>query len=186
MPKDLPDFDKAEFTGQPVVRLPHTPGEDVASSAWDTQRSDHARFIQAVLYGVVAALLSSMVYAAFTIITHIEIGYLAVGVGYVIGKAMLHATQGLGGRKYQITAAVLTYFAVSLASVPEILWSMHTRGTDISHLSAHSIAFLARYGVASPFLELQDGFVSGLIGLFILFIGIRAAWQFTADRRIAA
>ena len=133
-----------------------------------------------------AAVVGSIAYAAFTIITHIEIGYLAVGVGYIIGKAMLHATQGLGGRKYQITSAILTYLAVSLAAIPEILWSMRSRGIDISHISSRGMIFLARYGVASPFLDLQNNLFSGLIGLFILFIGIRAAWQFTADRRIAA
>jgi hypothetical protein len=34
-------------------------------------------------------------------------------------------------------------------------------------------------GLASPFMELAGG-LGGLIGLFILFIGIRAAWQLTA------
>ena len=115
--------------------------------------------------------------------THIEIGYLAVGVGYLVGKAMLHATHGLGGRKYQIASAILTYLAVSMAAVPEILWSMRSRGMDISHISSRGMVFLAQYGVASPFLELQQSVGGGLIGLFILFIGIRAAWGFTADRR---
>ena len=128
----------------------------------------------------------SIAYAAFTIVTHIEIGYLAVGVGYLVGKAMLHATHGLGGRKYQITSAILTYLAVSMAAVPEILWSMRSRGMDVSHIGSRGMVFLARYGVASPFLELQQSMGSGLIGLFILFIGIRAAWGYTADKRIAA
>jgi hypothetical protein len=34
-------------------------------------------------------------------------------------------------------------------------------------------------GLASPFLELSDGF-GGIIGLFILFLGIRAAWSLTS------
>ena len=35
-------------------------------------------------------------------------------------------------------------------------------------------------GLISPFLELQDP-VHGAIGLFILFIGLRIAWQLTAS-----
>jgi hypothetical protein len=38
---------------------------------------------------------------------------------------------------------------------------------------------LAMMGLASPFLELQDPF-HGLIGLVILFIGIRIAWKLAA------
>jgi hypothetical protein len=37
----------------------------------------------------------------------------------------------------------------------------------------------ALLGLASPFLELQDG-IQGLLGLFILSIGIRIAWKITA------
>jgi hypothetical protein len=35
-------------------------------------------------------------------------------------------------------------------------------------------------GLISPFLELQDP-VHGALGLFILFIGLRIAWQLTAS-----
>jgi hypothetical protein len=38
---------------------------------------------------------------------------------------------------------------------------------------------LALLGLASPLLELQNP-VQGLIGLVILFVGIRIAWQLTA------
>jgi hypothetical protein len=187
MPANLPDFEKAEYPGQPAAPVSEAQSynAEMASRAWDAQSADRDRFVHALLYGAVAAVAGSIAYAAFTIVTHIQIGYLAVGVGYIVGKAMLHATHGLGGRKYQITAAVLTYLAVSMAAVPEILWTMHARGMDISHISSRGVVFLAQYGIASPFLELRQSLGGGLIGLFILFIGIRAAWNFTADRRIA-
>jgi hypothetical protein len=187
MSANLPDFEKAEYPGQPSAPMAEAQAYNATyeDRAWDAQSSDHNRFIHAILYGVIAAILGCIVYAAFTIITHIEIGYLAVGVGYLIGKAMLHATHGLGGKKYQIASAILTYFAVSMAAVPEILWSLRSRGADIAHLRPQTYAVIAKYGIASPFLELQRSLGSGLIGLFILFIGIRAAWKFTADRRIA-
>jgi hypothetical protein len=44
-----------------------------------------------------------------------------------------------------------------------------------------TIAVLALVGIASPILDLRDP-VHGLIGLIILFVGIRFAWQFTAGR----
>jgi hypothetical protein len=36
-------------------------------------------------------------------------------------------------------------------------------------------------GLASPFLELQESF-GGIIGLVILFVGIRIAWRITAAK----
>jgi hypothetical protein len=191
---NLPDFDKADYlapqpTPQPApppapIYAPQPPilSGDVDPRGWDSQQSDHARFTKALFYGLAAAVLGSILYAAFTIVTHIEISYLAIGVGYVIGKAMLSATEGHSSRKYQVAAAVLTYLSVSFAAVPEILWALHKRGTDISHLSSRGLLFLARYGVASPFLSLKEDGLSSLIGLFILFIGIRAAWKLTANR----
>ncbi|MBI3645674.1 MAG: hypothetical protein HY233_06905 [Acidobacteriales bacterium] len=40
---------------------------------------------------------------------------------------------------------------------------------------------MALLGLASPFLELQDP-VHGFIGLIILLVGIRIAWQITAAK----
>jgi hypothetical protein len=42
---------------------------------------------------------------------------------------------------------------------------------------------LAFIGLASPFLELQDP-IHGIIGLVILFVGIRIAWQLTAGPKV--
>src|SRR5437870_13852045 len=42
---------------------------------------------------------------------------------------------------------------------------------------------LALLGLASPFLELQDP-IHGVIGLVILFVGIRIAWRMTAGSPI--
>jgi hypothetical protein len=42
---------------------------------------------------------------------------------------------------------------------------------------------VALLGLASPFLELQNLF-HGLIGLVILFVGIRIAWQLTAGPKL--
>jgi hypothetical protein len=45
-----------------------------------------------------------------------------------------------------------------------------------------AILQLLGIGLASPFLEMQDPF-HGIIGLVILMIGIRIAWQITAGSR---
>jgi hypothetical protein len=46
-----------------------------------------------------------------------------------------------------------------------------------------ALGMLAFAGLASPFLELQDP-LHGAIGLIILLVGIRIAWQLTAEKPI--
>ena len=65
--------------------------------------------------------------------------------------------------------------AVSLAAIP-IALSGHDE--SVSSL-IERLPQLLLLGLASPFLELQDP-VHGIIGLIILMVGIRIAWQMTA------
>ena len=47
-----------------------------------------------------------------------------------------------------------------------------------------SLVFSPLYaGLASPFLELQDP-IHGILGLVILFVGLRIAWQLTAEKKL--
>ena len=180
MSENLPQFDRAEYITAVDPQL--VASYEAFRSDTSEQRTESALFTHALLYGLLAAIVGGVLYAAFTIVTHIEIGYVAIGVGYLVGKAMLAATNGLGGRRYQIAAAVLTYLSVSMAFVPETLYALHQKGFAMSHISVRGWVILAGYGVASPFLGLSEG-VGGLLGLFILFIGIRAAWGLAAGRR---
>ena len=117
MSTNLPDFEKAVYVAESEPQL--TPGHELTGASWSDQTPDGG-FLTAILYGIVAAIIGSFLYAAFTIITHIEIGIVALFLGAFIAGAMMHPTGGVGGRRYQIAAAVLTYLSVSMAEIPEI------------------------------------------------------------------
>jgi hypothetical protein len=172
----------------------------------------HAAFTRAILYGIGAAIVGMIAYALFEIGTGIVIGYLAIGVGYLVGKAMKVGSKGRGGRRYQIAAAILTYISVSMAAVPVAIYqySKHHAPPATASSSASSsgnatapapappsanpskvarnlgmlLVGLVGVGLASPFMELTEGF-GGIIGLFILFLGIRAAWNLMAGHDFA-
>jgi hypothetical protein len=76
------------------------------------------RFGRALLFGAAGALLGIILYSAVGIITGLEIGYVSLAVGFIVAKAVLKGSGGIGGRKYQIAAVLLTYFAVSFSAVP--------------------------------------------------------------------
>ena len=176
-------------------------------------KDNHRAFVRSLLFGAVGAVLGLALYATFEIATGWIIGYVSLAVGYIVAKAMMMGSEGLGGRRYQITAAILTYVAVSLAAVPVIFWQVgktHNTGgpsrvgrsasqadpsgaptnlpaettpNDAGMTFLKAIVVLLGIGLASPFLALSDPF-SGAIGLFILFIGIKIAWKMTAGKPI--
>jgi hypothetical protein len=81
----------------------------------------HTAFARALLIGFGAAILGLVIYATFTIVTGWSIGYISLAVGWLVAKGMMKGSNGIGGLRYQIAAVLLTYAAISLASVPIII-----------------------------------------------------------------
>lgn len=230
-----PQFGKAEYVGdrgtdrcsvcsQPVLNEYYrVNGAMVCPTCTSSTRNSlpkdtHGAFVRAVLFGCVGSLLGLILYSAFGIITGLVIGYLSLAVGYIVGKAMMMGSNGIGGRRYQLVAVLLTYAAVSVSAVPVAI-SMQVKerreqkqqvaseqmqadkeaaqqssdappsqSTPDAQSGDHpkvglaaALGSLVLLGLASPFLELQDP-VHGFIGLIILLVGIRIAWQMTAAR----
>lgn len=117
-----------------------------------------------------------VLYAGFTILTKIEIGYMSLLVGIIIGKAMMMGSKGIGGRQYQITAVVLTYLVVALSQIPIVVY---LAGIPLSYVSWGAAIPTA---LASPFQELKTDTFHGVIGLVILFVGMNIAWKLTAEK----
>ena len=152
-----------------------------AGEAREGQPSDsHAAFFRGLLLGIGAAILALILYATFTIVTDFYLGFIALGVGWLVAKAMLKGSNGIGGRRYQIAAVLLTYAAISVAAVPIGIAGAIKQTPAQLNLGEFGMKLLMR-GLASPFLDLQDP-LHGLIGLVILFVGLRIAFQLTAAR----
>jgi hypothetical protein len=153
---------------------------DCAAKAKAGQATDgHAPFAQGLLYGAGAAFLGLALYAGFTIATHFYLGYVAVAVGWLVGKAMMKGSNGVGGRRYQIAAVALTYGAISLASIPIMIADI-APAQEVDWVG--KLPQLIIWGIFSPFIEVTSG-LFGIIGLIILFAGIRFAWRVTAAKR---
>ena len=88
-------------------------------------------FAKAGVFGVVAAILGAILYYAVIAITDFEIGFVAIAIGYMVGWAIRKATANRGGRRYQVLALVLTYWAVGLAYTPISIYLGDIRGAAI-------------------------------------------------------
>ena len=160
-----PQFDTAQYSTPP----PQGPAPDTQGA-----------YPRALLLGIVGAAIGLALYAGFVILTEIRIGYISLAVGFIVARAMMIGSKGIGGRQYQITAALLTYAAVSMAFIPLFLHWTHLSVSDIP------LAKLIQLGLTSPFLELKADTFHGVIGLVILFVGINIAWKMTAEKAHAA
>ena len=181
----VPGTEHCQFCHQPISRRYYRVNSAMACAACgeraqhELPKDSHALFIRGLIFGIGAAILGLILYATFEIATGLIVGYVSLAVGYLVGKGIKMGSQGAGGRKYQITAAALTYAAVSLAIVP-VLISQSMKMPNAPQVSLGKLAF---DGLASPILQLQDPF-HGLIGLVILFVGIRIAWKLAAGTEI--
>jgi hypothetical protein len=168
------------------------------------QPPPHSSLLRAALYGGAAALAGTAIYATVAIITGLEIGLVAILIGYMVGKAIRHASNGLGGRPQQILAVALTYFAITISFIPVFVYQAskarpdatanqttqtraEPRVTTTPRMPAGSaILMILALAAAAPFIALFNGSnpISALISIFIIFIGLRQAWALTARHEI--
>jgi hypothetical protein len=203
-----PGTDRCQFCQQPIGARYYRVNNRMAcpacteKAAHAVPQDSHAAFVRALLFGTGAAVAGLALYATVEIATGWIIGYVSLAVGWMVGKAMMAGSNGIGGRRYQIAAVLLTYAAVSMAAIPvAISESAKERKAhpqpQIEQPSAPdgesapptkqrpnlgmALVTLALIGLASPFLDLfQASTPFALIGLVILFVGIRIAWRITA------
>jgi hypothetical protein len=226
-PKPSPQFAKAEYLSKPggdvcaTCKAPITGRyyringalhcETCAEISRRQIPSDpHAAFVRALLFGIGGAILGLIIYSTFGIVTGLVIGYLSLAVGYIVGKAMNLGSRGLGGRRYQIAAVLLTYAAVSLSAIPIAISQFRKNPTasqiqkprpgtssfaqnpshtpadaDDAKASPSTPKFAAAIGYLA-LLGLASPFlelqdpIHGVLGLIILSVGIRIAWRLTA------
>jgi peptidoglycan biosynthesis protein MviN/MurJ (putative lipid II flippase) len=193
-----PGADHCQFCHQPIAGNYYRANGAMACSGCaekmrgELAKDTHAAYVRAIVFGIGAAILGMVLYATFEIQTGIVIGYAALAVGWLVGKAMITGSNGVGGRRYQIAAVLLTYAAVSTAAIP--VWihyaseHPHSQRHDLdgpprprpSRLAA--LGTLALLGLASPFLEFSGNPLGALIGLVILFVGMQFAWKMTGAK----
>ena len=163
-----------------------------AGSGW-------SRAARATGAGIVAAGAGTILYYAILAVAGVELGLIAIVVGFMVGKAVSWGSNGRGGWKYQTLAMVLTYLSIVTSYLPLIVKEI---SNDRRATSAQSrvveqeaaatapsrpptigrallgIAVLLLFACAVPFLA----GIRNIMGLVIIGIGVYEAWKFNRKR----
>jgi hypothetical protein len=89
-------------------------GQQVAPDAV----SRAARFGRAALFGVAAMLVGAAVWYAVAKLANLEVGLIALLLGYLVGRAVFVGSGRRGGLRYQLLAVFLTYLGIGVAYAP--------------------------------------------------------------------
>jgi hypothetical protein len=210
----VPQFATAEYSTQPGTAICKSCGRSTSGASYrangvpvcgicaqrikdQTAVDSHSVFVRALCFGVGGAILGMALYVGFALATGWIVGFVSLAVGYIVGKAIVFGSGGVGGRRYQVAAVLLTYIAVSMAAFPiAISQQMKQRSAQQQAQASDpttagkpkmspfkALGVLTVIGLASPFLDLANP-AHGVIGLIILFVGIRIAWRLTAGNAV--
>jgi hypothetical protein len=167
--------------------------------------------ITAGVFGLGAGVIGAAIYYAVIAIANLEIGIVAILIGYMVGYAVRKGARGRGGLRFQVLAVALTYVSIALAYTPiavtqAIEASRKAREAPVTTTSSNSalaatdsrrpatakpnggrlwaIVLLSALILALPVLVVWGSFPLGLISAFIIFIGMRQAWRMTGAPRL--
>jgi hypothetical protein len=163
--------------------------------------------ITAGVFGLGAGVVGAVLYYALIAIAHLEIGIVAILIGYMVGYSVRRGARGRGGLRFQVLAIALTYLSVALAYTPlaikgAIDANRNGRRAAAATVSSNAaqpetsgeravetpstgprplVALVLLLGLiaALPVMVVVGSFPSGLISAFIISLGMRQAWRMT-------
>ena len=78
------------------------------------------RLIKATFFGLGAGLIGTLIWLLIRRMAHLEIGLVAILVGFMVGKAVHKGSGNRGGLAYQVLAVLLTYSCIAANYMPDI------------------------------------------------------------------
>jgi len=169
---------------------------------------NRGRFGRGLLWGLGGATLGGAIYFAVTAISGYELSLITILIGWLVGRAIQRGSGALGGRRYQVTAVLLTYLAVAGAyfglalraavrdrplreasSIPAAD-SADTGPAPVARParpagSLRTLVTLLGMSIALPIVTGLSHLPGSLLGLLIIGIGLYQAWQMNRRPEIA-
>lgn len=136
------------------------------------------RFARALLFGLGGMLAGATVWYLIAKLANLQIGLIAILLGYLVGKGVFEGSGKRGGQRYQILAVILTYLGIGLAYLPFVLEGMQGESTAVAVIGSIYAVFTL------PVLSTIGDLPGGLISLLIYAFAIMEAWKLTRAARL--
>jgi hypothetical protein len=141
--------------------------------------SPRVAFLRAWLFGTAAGLLGTALLVALVTFTGSNMRFLAALVGFLVGKGVHVGSRGRSGWVYQTMAAIISYYCIIGAYVPDLMEIAYTAwGVHQPTLATQLLALVTAWSLAwvFPFMALAEN-----IGyLTFTTIAMFAAWKLNA------
>ena len=98
-----------------------------------------ARFGRAVMFGFGAMLIGSAIWYGVAKLLNLEIGLIAILLGFMVGRAVFMGSGNRGGRRYQLLAVFLTYLGIGVAYAPFAIEAMRDRALASADFSGTAV-----------------------------------------------
>jgi hypothetical protein len=86
------------------------------------ERPAAALLLPAILAGIVAAVVGGVVWGLIVRWTDYEVGFVAWGIGFLVGIAVLAATRGARGPVFQVVAVVSALLGILVGKYLSFVW----------------------------------------------------------------
>jgi hypothetical protein len=141
--------------------------------------------------GFGAGLLGAVIWFTIRRVAHLEIGLVAILVGFMVGKAVRRGSGGRGGVGYQVLAVLITYSCIAANYMPDIVEAViqnvrEHRKADASDAADQATAEAAKKGadaghgkepLSTP--PSKVGFGEAMVSL-VVFLGLVFAMSLAA------
>ncbi|MFT6053581.1 MAG: antitoxin component YwqK of YwqJK toxin-antitoxin module [Roseivirga sp.] len=116
---ECPSFNLDEFVKETIqesqVEMPNHEFVKLLSEERKAQFRQHQDFSSAIIGGVLISILSAFIWAIVTVSTEYQIGYMAIGVGFLVGFSVRFFGAGVD-QKFGIAGALLALFGCLLGN----------------------------------------------------------------------
>jgi len=157
------------------------------NAAFD-EETKNINFPMAALFGIGAGVLGGFGWYLITITTQIEFGYAAIGVGYLIGLAIVKGAGKKRGAKLQAMAALLTVISLFLSEMFIFAYfalkEFQKLGFEGTILDLFTRMFLTSGELRVFFAETFFKTMFAPMSLFIWGIGVYVAFMVPKVRRL--
>jgi hypothetical protein len=136
-------------------------------------RSAAAAYVPAILAGLVAAVAGGVAWGLIIKWTDYEVGFVAWGIGFLTGFAVLTATRGSRGLPFQAIAIVFALLGIVLGKYLGFVWALQEAAEDAG--VAISLPIFSSDTINLFFDELDEVF--GLFDLLWTGFAVFSAWR---------